>query len=122
MFKWFILITISLFTANRCMASVGVSGCMVMNYHTELIDEKTEAYTTAPAPPDSLHFKQSPRQNRLDLVKRIKEIARTKNQAKPEKITAPADTTTNKQKGKPARQRRPEGLERPPEIPRRTGD
>ena len=52
--------------------------------------------------------------------KRIKEISRAKRQAKPEKI----DEFDNGQvsKPKPSRQRRPEGLERPPEIPRRNGN
>jgi hypothetical protein len=53
-----------------------------------------------------------------DDGKKIKEIARTKKQPKPEKIE-PTNTTA---KQKPKRQRRPEGLERPPEIPRRNGN
>ncbi|MFD0795615.1 hypothetical protein ACFQZX_18480 [Mucilaginibacter litoreus] len=43
--------------------------------------------------------------------KKIKEVARAKKMPKPEKIE---DVPT-----KPKRQRRPEGVERPPEIPRR---
>ena len=50
--------------------------------------------------------------------KKIKEVAKTKKQPKPEKIE-PLDNTGAKHKSK--RQRRPEGLERPPEIPRRNG-
>ena len=53
--------------------------------------------------------------------KKIKEVAKARHQSKPEKIdengnAAPAS------KIKPKRQRRPEGLERPPEIPRRNGN
>lgn len=51
--------------------------------------------------------------------KKIKEIGKAKRQPKPEKIE-PADASGNA-KPKPKRQRRPEGLERPPEIPRRNG-
>ncbi|MET3978205.1 hypothetical protein ABIB62_000773 [Mucilaginibacter sp. UYP25] len=46
--------------------------------------------------------------------KKIKEVAKAKKMPKPEKIE-PVDPA----KAKPKRQRRPEGLERPPEIPRR---
>jgi hypothetical protein len=52
--------------------------------------------------------------------KKIKELAKAKRQAKPEKLgVPPPDTLANKIKVKPPRQRRPEGLERPPEMPRR---
>lgn len=54
--------------------------------------------------------------------KKIKEVARAKKQPKPEKIE-PGDNTANQSpKTKPKRQRRPEGLDRPPEIPRRNGN
>jgi len=48
---------------------------------------------------------------------KIKEIAKAKHQVKPEKVDEPATT-----KAKAKRERRPEGLERPPEIPRRNGN
>jgi hypothetical protein len=48
--------------------------------------------------------------------KKIKEVAKAKKQPKPEK---PVEVTP---KPKPKRQRRPEGLERPPEIPRHNGN
>jgi hypothetical protein len=51
--------------------------------------------------------------------KKVKEIGKAKRQPKPEKIE-PADASGTA-KPKPKRQRRPEGLERPPEIPRRNG-
>src|SRR5476651_523087 len=49
-----------------------------------------------------------------DEKKKIKEIAKAKHQTKPEKVDDKAE-----QKPKPKRERRPEGMERPPEIPRR---
>ena len=51
--------------------------------------------------------------------KKIKEISRAKRQSKPEKIDATNNVQDTKVKAKPKRQHRPEGLERPPEIPRR---
>ncbi|WP_214072246.1 hypothetical protein [Mucilaginibacter sp. dw_454] len=51
--------------------------------------------------------------------KKIKEISKAKRQVKPEKIS---DKDADKAKPKPKRERRPEGLDRPPEIPRRNGN
>jgi len=53
-------------------------------------------------------------------TKKIKEVARAKKQPKPEKVETKDNTTVGKPKSK--RERRPEGLERPPEIPRRNGN
>jgi hypothetical protein len=53
--------------------------------------------------------------------KKIKEISKAKRQAKPEKIGAIDVVKDPKATSKP-RQRRPEGLDRPPEIPRRNGN
>ncbi len=50
--------------------------------------------------------------------KKIKEISKAKRQAKPEKIGAGDNAQDPKARSKP-RERRPEGLDRPPEIPRR---
>jgi len=52
-----------------------------------------------------------------DDKKKIKEIAKARRQPKPEKLAPTDGITPNKPKQK--RQRRPEGLEQPPEIPRR---
>jgi len=57
-------------------------------------------------------------QQDADDKKKIKEIAKARRQPKPEKIV-PADDMPAAKKPKPKRQRRPEGLEQPPEIPRR---
>jgi aminopeptidase N len=53
-----------------------------------------------------------------DDDKKIKELAKAKHQPKPEKIE-PVDDSKSK---KARRQRRPQGLETPPEIPRRSGN
>jgi len=47
---------------------------------------------------------------------KVKEIAKAKRLAKPEKVDDKGPS-----KPKPARERRPEGMERPTEIPRRNG-
>jgi hypothetical protein len=58
-----------------------------------------------------------------DDKKKIKEIAKARRQAKPEKLVlTPVDSLSNKPKVKPPRQRRPDGLVRPPEIPRRNNN
>ncbi|MGN6179049.1 MAG: hypothetical protein ACTHNW_07700 [Mucilaginibacter sp.] len=59
------------------------------------------------------------KKHQADEKKKIKEIARAKRQPKPEKVEDATDASA--QKPKPKRERRPEGLERPPEIPRRNG-
>jgi len=58
-------------------------------------------------------------QNQEDK-KKVKEIGKAKRQPKPEKIVT--DDQKGDKKTKSKRQHRPEGLERPPEIPRRSGD
>jgi hypothetical protein len=73
----------------------------------------------APSQKDSLNAKK--RQQEEDK-KKIKEISRAKRQAKPEKIDEGDNVQDPKAKAKPKRERRPEGLERPPEIPRRNGN
>jgi outer membrane biosynthesis protein TonB len=60
--------------------------------------------------------KQQQQPQQEDDKKKVKEIAKAKRQAKPEKIEEKPDV-----KAKPKRERRPEGMERPPEIPRRNG-
>jgi Skp family chaperone for outer membrane proteins len=54
--------------------------------------------------------------------KKIKEILKAKRQSKPEKIDGSDNVQDPKVKPKLKRERRPEGLERPPEIPRRNGN
>jgi hypothetical protein len=61
---------------------------------------------------DTIIKKQPPDEDE----KKIKEISRAKRQSKPEKID-----DANNQPKRP-RERRPEGMERPPEIPRRNNN
>jgi hypothetical protein len=73
------------------------------------------------SPIDTNRIKSVP-QSHMDVLgsRKIKEVAKPKHQSKPEKVVAPVDTAAINKKAK--RQRRPEGLERPPEIPRRNND
>jgi outer membrane biosynthesis protein TonB len=68
---------------------------------------------------DTAATKNTKHPQEQDDKKKVKEIRKAKRQPKPEKIV-PADAPAA-QKPKPKRERRPEGLERPPEIPRRNG-
>lgn len=70
-------------------------------------------------PADTL-LPKSKKQQEQDEKNKIKEVAKAKRQAKPEKVDE--NGTLVPAKPKPKRQRRPEGLERPPEIPRRNGN
>lgn len=62
----------------------------------------------------------SKKQREQDEKNKVKEVAKAKKQAKPEKVDDSGVPVVPKPKQK--RQRRPEGLERPPEIPRRNGN
>ncbi|MHB8206735.1 hypothetical protein [Mucilaginibacter sp.] len=66
---------------------------------------------------DTTSSKNTKHQQDADDKKKIKEIAKARRQPKPEKIVIDDAPAIKKQK--PKRQRRPEGLEQPPEIPRR---
>lgn len=66
-------------------------------------------------------LKNSRKQEREERNK-IKELAKARKQPKPEKIESGDNADALKPKEKPKRQRRPQGLERPPEIPRRNGN
>jgi len=75
------------------------------------------AYSTSKDTTTSKNTKQH-QADAADDKKKIKEIAKARRQPKPEKIV-PVDEAPAAKKQKPKRQRRPEGLEQPPEIPRR---
>ena len=67
-------------------------------------------------------IKKNKKQEREEKQK-IKEVARARRQPRPEKIEHDDNADFSKIKApKHKRQRRPEGLVRPPEIPRRNGN
>ncbi len=114
MIKWFAYIVVLLIFApclsfakikNDRISVVPGSPGMVFSFNRLLID------TT-----------KNTKKQESDDKKKIKEVTRAKKQPKPEKLDAGDNATAQKPKVRPKRQRRPEGLERPPEIPRRNGN
>ena len=115
MIKWFAYILVLLIFAP-CLSSAKTE-----NKHFNIVFDNLAI---------SLHFKiflsdttvikKSKKQDQDDKNK-IKEVAKAKKQPKPEKIESENNPAVSRGKRKPNRQRRPEGLERPPEIPRRNG-
>ncbi|MEO6978550.1 MAG: hypothetical protein ABI113_09235 [Mucilaginibacter sp.] len=71
--------------------------------------------------PDTVPNKTNKQKQEAEDKKKIKEVAKAKRLPKPEKIDETNGANTDP-KVKPKRQRRPPGLERPPEIPRRNGN
>ena len=71
---------------------------------------------------DTVSTKNAKQHQTEEEKKKIKEVTNAKRQPKPEKIEAADNAAASQTKHKPKRLRRPEGLERPPEIPRRNGN
>ncbi|WP_448697733.1 hypothetical protein ACFGVR_13280 [Mucilaginibacter sp. AW1-3] len=114
------ILILLLFTARLSLAGTGHVGKYFQIVHLPVV-KSGPSVSLGPPITDTLRVKSVP-QNRMDVLgsKKIKEVARPKHQSKPEKVVAPVDTAALNKKAK--RQRRPEGLERPPEIPRRNND
>ena len=116
----------------QALAGIAYAHTTPAKGHWPVIQPNSEAreYIYPPADPafviDTNKTKRN-HQNRINVLSpgSIKEIPRAKRQPKPEKIVtvnttapAPADTTSKKQRSK----RRPEGMERPPDIIRRNNN
>ena len=115
MIKWFVYIVVLLIFAP-CLSSAKIKN----NHFDAFSDSLGLSLPFKGIAIDTSTTKNSKKQEQEDK-KKIKTVARAKKQPKPEKIE-PADNTASQTKHKPKRQRRPEGLERPPEIPRRNGN
>src|SRR4051812_45889541 len=112
MIKWFAYIVFLLIFAP-CLSSAGVvSSRFALAFNDKEII--VLPYYTASA--DTTLSKKDKQKQKKDEKNKIKEVAKAKRQANPEKFDE--TTVPAKPKAKPKRQRRPEGLERPPEIPR----
>ncbi|RCH53706.1 hypothetical protein DJ568_15825 [Mucilaginibacter hurinus] len=85
------------------------------HFHLILTDYNLGLRSVTQTRADTVINKRSKKQREEDEKNKIKEIAKAKKQLKPEKVT------DNEDKSKKRRQRRPEGMERPPEIIRRNG-
>jgi hypothetical protein len=110
MIKWFVYIVL-LLILMPCLSSakIGVS-------HHQAIGLGTSMEFGIDTPKTARQ-----KQQELDEKKKIKEVAKAKRQPKPEKVDE-AGNSNSQPTAKPKRQRRPAGLERPPEIPRRNGN
>jgi len=112
MIKWFAYIVLLLIMTPALLSAKDKGNQHVLN---NSLSEPAYIVTIDTATTTNKNTKKQSDQDN----KKVKEIGKAKRQPKPEKI-APADASATT-KPKPKRQRRPEGLERPPEIPRRNG-
>ena len=116
MIKWFAYIVVLLIFAP-CLSSAEIKNNRFNAFSDSLgvsLPFKQMVNDTVPAKNSK---KQEP-----DDKKKIKEVAKAKKQPKPEKIEPGDNPPATDSKKRSKRQRRPEGLERPPEIPRRNGN
>lgn len=114
MIKWFLYIA-SFLIFIPCLSSArpGFDRPVHPHYANYLvrIDSAKEIADT------TVNKNKQQKQPETDDKKKIKEIAKAKRLPKPEKVEEPGS-----EKGRRKRQRRPPGMERPPEIPRRNGN
>jgi len=116
MIKWFAYIV-----ALLIFAPFESSSRNNKNHFYKISGSLSVAVLTNKMSPDTVAEKNGKKISQDDKVK-IKEVTKTKKQPKPEKV-GPLDNAGPAQtKQRHKRQRRPEGLERPPEIPRRNGN
>ncbi|MDB5150257.1 MAG: hypothetical protein JWQ57_4277 [Mucilaginibacter sp.] len=111
MIKWFAYIVLLLIFATRISSANALT--KNIDAHAYTGNKKPAMLWYASLATDTAKTKKQ----QEDEKKKIKEIAKAKRQAKP----ATVDDDAVPPKPKPKRQRRPEGMERPPEIPRRNG-
>jgi hypothetical protein len=116
MIKWFAYI-VTLLIFAPCESSAHTN----TNVFYKISDSLSVVVLVNKMTADTVAEKNGKKPPQDDKVK-IKEVTKTKKQPKPEKV-GPLDNASPAQtKQKHKRQRRPEGLERPPEIPRRNGN
>lgn len=119
MIKWFVYIVLVLLALPRLSSA--------QNFSNPVADHSKHPYTTVQQRSAATDTVQKAKQQTANDSKKIKEVAKSKRQSKPEKIDdqpaqQPNNNTPNPPPAKPKRERRPAGLERPPEIPRRNGN
>jgi len=115
MIKWFVYIVVLLIFAP-CLSSAKIK-----SNHFYVISNKLGARPSGEIFLVDTTATKSSKKQEQEEKKKIKEVAIAKRQPKPEKVESTDHPATSKPKPKPKRQRRPEGMERPPEIPRRNG-
>ncbi|MBS1522024.1 MAG: hypothetical protein JST50_13565 [Bacteroidetes bacterium] len=113
MIKWFVYIVLLLILIP-CLSSAKFNNGV---YHHKSVAFHTDSALVRVLYSDTTKKKQQ----EADDKKKIKEVAKAKRLPKPEKVDDNG-SANSQNKVKPKRQRRPAGLERPPEIPRRNGN
>ena len=114
MIKWFVYIVLILILIP-CLSSAKFNNGA---YHHKSLVFHTDSASIRVLYSDTTNKKK---QQEADDKKKIKEVAKAKRLPKPEKVDD-NNAANSQNKTKPKRQRRPAGLERPPEIPRRNGN
>lgn len=112
MIKWFAYIVVLLIFAP-CLSSAKIK-----NNHFAFVSDKLRIGLALNEGLTDTVLTKTKKQEQEEK-KRIKGVAKARKQPKPEKVES---RDSQSPKVKPKRQRRPEGLERPPEIPRRNGN
>jgi outer membrane protein assembly factor BamA len=115
MIKWFLYIVLLMIFVPRLSYAKNNTGFHGSLFHAYTANVSFNTFYALQQ--DTIVTKGKQRQSEEDK-KKIKVVAKAKKMPKPEKIED-IDPVTLKPKQNPKRQRRPEGLERPPEIPRR---
>ncbi|MDB5285146.1 MAG: hypothetical protein JWR05_95 [Mucilaginibacter sp.] len=110
MIKWFLYIVLLMIFAPR-LSSANNTG--FRNFFGDNISLNANYALQR----DTVATKTAKQRQVEEEKKKIKEIAKAKKMPKPEKVEEVDPKNT-----KPKRQRRPDGLERPPEIPRRNNN
>jgi hypothetical protein len=118
MIKWFVYIVLLLIFAP-CLSSANK---IKSSSHNNFIFLEYKFHEAAFNEMSKDSLTKKAKQQQEDEKNKVKEIAKAKRQAKPEKIDEAGNEPDSKVKTKPKRQRRPEGLEQPPEIPRRNAN
>ncbi|HTK21289.1 MAG TPA: hypothetical protein VL442_17340 [Mucilaginibacter sp.] len=114
MIKWFVYIVL-LLIFTPCLSSAKIN---VGVHHQKSVAFHTDSALVTVLYSDTTNKK---RQQEADDKRKIKEVTKAKRLPKPEKVDENGNANSQN-KEKPKRQRRPAGLERPPEIPRRNGN
>jgi len=118
MIKWFAYIVLLLIVAP-CLsfAHTTISDTRVIVFSHHKPDNALLMVIDTSSAKKLKQQEEEKKKQEANAQNKVKEIAKAKHQVKPEKIDEQATP-----KVKPKRERRPEGLERPPEIPRRNGN
>ena len=111
MIKWFAYIVL-LLILMPCLSSAKFK---VSHHPHVVIQYVVLSYSSKDLLADTTRKKEQ------DDKKKIKEVTKARRLPKPEKLDENGDANSPP-KAKPKRQRRPPGMERPPEIPRRNGN